>query len=763
MRRNRRVTALGLTATAAMVAALVIPSGAATAKPGDDGSPKVSKGRSGDVKNVGPDYNQGKKVPFDKKSLAKFKAQVQRQNARQANGDHEVGDQLRWLALNDNTGQIYFKTYTMRGLGDHIQVWVADDRAFPAGDCRNDLGLTDITDAQVNSFIHEFDANIYPKESQSFSTPPARDGSKARLGADWQVSPAQADDIAVLVDNVRDANYLDPSTPDGQTYIAGFFYSVFNEFLDRNVMTIDAFDWLHRTGATPPDDSSDPAYLACAQSQGQSRPYGAARPHLYEGTFAHEYQHLLEYYESPGEASWVNEGLSDYAQSLVGYVDTSIPPSDPAADGHIKCFTGYQPPQFGGPENSLTLWEDQGGPEVLCDYGAAYSLMMYLFDHYGEAFMSALHREDLSGLEGLDKVLAQFGSKKSGMDTIHDWAATMALDAQLDKGRKLTGGRVADFTARSLSSSINWGNTQAYDSPGAPPNGSDYVRLRDAAGKPLSAKALKSITFKGATSLEPEAVEWTSDPTPPNGTTPDMSCGNAIPDGSGPQALYSGCGSNLDRSLVRSVSVPAGGGQLSFDTLYDTEESWDFGFVQVSTDGGKTYQSLATEDTTSEHDPDAVAGAVENLPGLTGDSETWKTEHADLTPYAGKTILLGFRYITDGGVDEGGFWVRNIDAAGTALPSTLDGWQTISQANPTPVSGYTVQLIAYDAKGKSWIYRMPLNSSFSSTLTGARLNTALGKSATTVAALVMQDDPTESVTQYARYSLTVNGVTQPGG
>ena len=339
--------------------------------------------------------------------------------------------------------------------------------------------------------------------------------------------------------------------------------------------------------------------------------------------------------------------------------------------------------------------------------------MMYLFDHYGEAFMSALHREDLSGLAGLDKVLDQFGSKKSGMDTIHDWAATMALDAQIDKGRKLTGGRVSDFTAKSLSSSINWGNTQAYDSPGAPPNGSDYVRLRDAAGKPLSAKALKSITFKGATSLEPEAVEWASDPTPPNGTTADMSCGNAIPDGSGPQALYSGCGSNLDRSIVRSVSVPAGGGQLSFDTLYDTEEGWDFGFVQVSTDGGKTYQSLATEDTTSEHDPDAVAGAVENLPGLTGDSGTWKTEHADLTPYAGKTILLGFRYITDGGVDEGGYWVRNIDAAGTTLPTTLDGWQTISQANPTPVSGYTVQLIGYDAKGKSWIYRMPLTSSFS--------------------------------------------------
>ena len=116
----------------------------------------------------------------------------------------------------------------------------------------------------------------------------------------YKVSAGQADDIVTLVDNVKDANFFDPSTPDGQTYIAGFFYSVFNDFVNRNVMTIDAFDWLHRTGATPPDDQADPAYAACAAEQGQSRPYGAPRPHLYEGTFAHEYQHLLESYASPG-------------------------------------------------------------------------------------------------------------------------------------------------------------------------------------------------------------------------------------------------------------------------------------------------------------------------------------------------------------------------------------------------------------------------------------------------------------------------------
>ena len=118
------------------------------------------------------------------------------------------------------------------------------------------------------------------------------------------------DKTVTLVDNVRDDNYYDfPAAP---TYIAGFFSSQFNELLDRNVMTIDAFDWLHRTGANPPDEPTDDL---CT-----SRP---ARPHLYEGTFAHEWQHLLQYYSDPFETTWINEGLSDFAQTLAGYVDAT--------------------------------------------------------------------------------------------------------------------------------------------------------------------------------------------------------------------------------------------------------------------------------------------------------------------------------------------------------------------------------------------------------------------------------------------------------
>ena len=72
----------------------------------------------------------------------------------------------------------------LRGVGDNIEVWVAKDIAFPAGDCRNTVGGGEgivVTDEQVAGFIEEFDTNMYPKESEAFSVPPNRDGSNTPL------------------------------------------------------------------------------------------------------------------------------------------------------------------------------------------------------------------------------------------------------------------------------------------------------------------------------------------------------------------------------------------------------------------------------------------------------------------------------------------------------------------------------------------------------------------------------------------------------
>ena len=118
--------------------------------------------------------------------------------------------------------------------------------------------------------------------------------------------------------------------------------------------------------------------------------------------------------------------------------------------------------------------------------------------------------------------------------------------------------------------------------PGAPPNGADWVLARDAGGQPMPAASINKIDFEGADVLPPHPVEWTVDA-----------------DGhEGDSALYSGSGDNLDRAIIDSVSVPAGTPALTFDTLYNTEALYDYAFVQVSTDNGETWTSLAN----AQHD-----------------------------------------------------------------------------------------------------------------------------------------------------------------
>jgi len=782
MPRTTGAAGWAIAASAAMVASMAIHSPAVADPHGPDqhGTPVPD-----DTTNVGPNLNGGKPQPVQEGSV--HAAPQRRGYTANAVSDPQVGDQVTWPAEDDANGTIYFKTYTLRGIGDHIEVYVADDKAFPGGDCRNGLGLTDVTDEQVSSFVKEFDTNIWPTEKDAFSVAPDRDGAShynfrdddgtvKPIGA-GEVGGDRADDTVVLVDNVKDANYYAPGTPDGQTYIAGFFYSTFNEYADRNIMTIDAYDWLHRTGANPPDDSTDPDYQTCPYAS------GAPRPHLYEGTFAHEYQHLLEYYVDPDETSWVNEGLSDYAQTLVGYVDPSVPVTDPKADSHIACFSGFLSDQgYGGPENSLTRWGDQSGPEILCDYGAAYSFMQYLYGHYGEEFLSQLHKEPGNGLEGLQAVLDANGSSASAVDVVHRWAATMALDNVIDNGARLTGGDEATYSEDSLGAQINWEATygdidhdgtaddpgnEAYSTPGAPPNGADYVRLGRQgtenghgrkSGKYFSAHDLHSLDFTGSASLAPDPVRWSSV--------------TDAPGHEGDAALFSGRGDEIDHSAVLpAVSVKAGD-MLTFDTRYNTEEGWDFFFVQLSTDGGRTWESLPISGTTKETDPSAYPTVQANVPGFTGDSGGWVSKSYDLSDYAGQQVLLNFRYVTDWATNLDGVWLDDVAVGGNALVdgSSTDGLRSMTEVSPVPVHGYTVQLVGYTANGShAWIAQVPVHQaaggSWKARLDTHDLRSMLGKSkqATTVSAIVMQDDPTESVTKYAHYTLSVNGVEQPGG
>ncbi|WP_239159378.1 immune inhibitor A domain-containing protein [Winogradskya humida] len=629
---------------------------------------------------------------------------------RKGRANVEVGAVRQWLGLDDANGNYYRKDFTLRAVGEHIEVWVANDLRFPERDCRP-RDSTDVTDAQVGALVHEFDTTIWPRETSAFSTPPGRDGTDPLITGDFT---GDGEKTVTLVDNVRDDNFY--TFPKAPTYIAGFFSPQINELVDRNVMTIDAYDWKHRTGATPPDE---PTGDVCT-----SRP---ARPRMYEGTFAHEWQHLLQQYTDPDEVTWVNEGLSDYAQTLVGYVDASATIYHPGADTHLTCFQGFavvetkynaNPRECGGAQNSLTLWDEGSPAEVLADYGNAYQFMLYLRDRFGAEALSRLHRDGAH--QGLAGVQAALGDAVRLYGVLHDFQTMSLVDKTVGDDGVMVGVPLARVTAPSLRATVNLANPASYDWAGAAPNGADYVRLRDADGHYLTGAEVTSARFTGARTLPALPLTWT------------------VRDG----ALFSGRGNTIDATAVVAVRVPKDDPALTLQEAYGAENGYDYGYVTVSTDGGKSYTAVA-----GDHTVDGPLG-----PGVTGSTDGLQPHTYDLSAYAGKKILLGFRYVSDGAVDEGGWYLDDISLGSVTISdgTSLAAFRSPTQIVPDAVHAWSVRLIGLDDDGPR-ARQVPV--------TQVSALRAYEK----VVAVVSYDEPTGKLKQYAPYVLQANGVIQPGG
>lgn len=660
-----------------------------------------------------------------------------------------VGTQRTLLAIRQVGGSLslLLKPFTLRGVGEKIEVWVANDLSFPPGDCRNEVpGSIEVTDEQVQSLITEFDTNIYPKETTVFSTPPDRDGTNELFSSLFGIPldfTGDGDKTLALVDNVQDDNYFD--LPNSPTYIAGFHFSLFNELMDRNVMTIDSYDWLHRTGANPPNDPTDDP---CT-----SRP---ARPRLYEGTFAHEWQHLLHYYTDPNETTWLNEGLSDVAQTLVGYVDPRLTIDQIGHDSHIICYQGWgtvltpanpNPRDCNGAQNSLNLWDEGPAAGVLADYGHAFQLLLYLYDHFGQDILTRLHTDgDRQGIASLDAALDAEGVADP-YAVLHDFQASTLLDRVVDTWFGIVlGEQKGKVTSASVNSLVNLDNPRSYEQPGAAPNGADYVLLRKADGTPLKGKDLRSLTFDGARTLPPQPLAWT--------------VVDDDPDRPGNPVLWSGDGPWVDAFAVAEVTVPASDPTLRFVAKYGAEQDFDYWFVYVSTDGGESYTNVTD---TAIDNPRVSESSIGLGPGISGTTDGFEEHAFDLSAYAGQTVLLGLRYVSDPLVFEGGLLVDDITVGGTVVSdgSSLAPFRSPTQIRPTPVHNFAVQVWGVNRDLHLAVRVAEVTNKFSFSLgLLERLVLALFPE---VVVIVAYDEPTEQVTQYAPYTLTANGVVQGGG
>ena len=85
------------------------------------------------------------------------------------------------------------------------------------------------------------------------------------------------------------------------------------------------------------------------------------------------------------------------------------------------------------------------------------------------------------------------------------------------------------------------------------------------------------------------------------------------------QVLWGNQGDEADNALIFEADLSGvNSATLKFDNFLDIEEQWDFGVVQVSTDGGETWKSLENENTRNDVVDEGYPKIKDNVPGFTG-------------------------------------------------------------------------------------------------------------------------------------------------
>jgi M6 family metalloprotease-like protein len=153
---------------------------------------------------------------------------------------------------------------------------------------------------------------------------------------------------------------------------------------------------------------------------------------------------------------------------------------------------------------------------------------------------------------------------------------------------------------------------------------------------------------------------------------------------SGTYEYFSGSADDLMNSMSTNVDLTGKtSAELSFYTWYSIEEGYDYAYVEVSEDEGKTWNSVEGNITTNDDPYEANAGN-----GITGNTDNkWVEAKFDLTKYAGKQVSLRFNYVTDAGLSMPGMYVDDIQV--TADGETLLSDNADSDTTSFEFHGFT--------------------------------------------------------------------------
>ena len=347
----------------------------------------------------------------------------------------------------------------------------------------------------------------------------------------------------------------------------------------------------------------------------------------YLEVLAHELQHAIHWRADPSEETWVNEGMSEFATTVAGY-----PP------GSIYKFLSSGP-------TSVLHWP-LSGAGVQSSYGGASLFMHYLIEQYGDPTdVKALLEQPEDGIAGIEAYLTGLGHNTDFRQVFGNWMAANILD--LESG---------PYSHPNLDVD---GQVHRFIKPGAAMKSNIPQYAPEYLGVTLPDGPLH-LTFNAPAETPLLPV--------------DVGLGGC---------WWSNSGDSINTTLTRRLDLTGGSRPtLNYQVWYDLEENWDYAYLEVSVDGGETWDIL--------HTPSASpANPVGNGygPGYTGLSTGWLSQSVDLTPYAGKKVQLRFQYVTDDAISGSGMCLRWLSLS--LDPSSGAPYMALSDGGWEP-QGFTV-------------------------------------------------------------------------
>ena len=359
---------------------------------------------------------------------------------------------------------------------------------------------------------------------------------------------------------------------------------------------------------------------------------------IYLSVLSHELQHAIHWYGDPTEETWVNEGLSEVAASVAGY--------KPSSQGAF----------LSSPTTSLINWPMDSTTSF--HYGAAFLFFHYLAAHYSSpGELKLLVEEQADGIRGIDSYLARQGYNLGFRDVFRDWIIANYLDEP--------DGGVYSYPDNDVRTVITSRMSKLEEVDySIPQYSAEYIAI--------------DIT-KGDIKLRFQGQEENS--------LLHLSLG-------GGRCWWSNRGDSISSSLSRTLDLSdVDKATLEFRVWFDVEEDWDYGYVQVSSDGGVTWDIVEAPGTSPKNPVGNSFG-----PGYTGISNGWTDVDVDLTPYAGREVILRFHYVTDAAISGMGLCFDDISVPEIGfLDSGLgnDAWNAegFLRINNRVPQDYIVQVI----------------------------------------------------------------------